>query len=127
MKFKRTNYKGWIFELPFVYPSRNVTEPMHWAKRKRLHDKYQEDVAMILKAQEIHLFKCPVKIFIDLCFKTKSEHRRDFDNWQPKWLLDSMVKLGILPDDNSKVVTATDIIFIDKEPQNKTVVKIEVK
>ena len=80
---------------------------------------------MILKSSHIQPFPFPVKILIDLCFKKK--RIRDEDNYAggAKWLIDAIVKAGILSDDNTSVIPEVpDIKIICGEKENRMVVQI---
>ena len=114
--------KSMVFEFPFTYPSLNQVNKMGWRARKKAHDEFQDQVGKHLLNPE--KFEGQVKVLIDLCFKNKK--RRDKDNYTPKWLLDCLVKSGIIKDDSSEFIPqAADIEFYDMEPFEKTVVKIE--
>ena len=121
-KFSVQSYrkKELVFEFPFTYPSLNQVNRMGWRARKKAHDEFQEQVGKHLLAHEIK-FDGKVKIYIDLFFKKKQ--RRDKDNYTQKWLLDCLVKRGILKDDSSDVIPeVADIEFFEGE--DKTVVKV---
>lgn len=113
----------WVVEIPFLYPSENQILAMHPMERRRKHDKFQANAGAFLAAAHIKPFTGPVKIFIDLYFKKK--RRRDNDNYGGKWLIDTIVKVGILPDDSKEwIPAAPDILLLDGEPEDKTMLKI---
>lgn len=103
-----------------VYPSRNQTDAMHWAKRGREKEKYKQDVAVVLLNdygfQKGLYAKEKIRLEIRLFFKTK--RTRDEDNYAPKWLLDALQGI-ILFDDSPEYLTWQIIDFskklIDKE------------
>ena len=110
---------------PFLIPSLNQTLSWgHW-KRNCEHGIFQRQAGLILKSAHIQPFLCPVKILIDLCFKKK--RTRDADNYAggAKWLIDAIVKAGILPDDNTSIIPEVpDIKIICGEKENRMVVQI---
>ena len=111
---------------PFLIPSLNPLLTWGYWKRSREHGSFQRQAGLILKSSHIQPFSCPVKILIDLCFKKK--RIRDADNYAggAKWLIDAIVKAGILPDDNTSVIPdVPDIKIICGEPVNQTVLRIE--
>ena len=121
---------------PFLIPSLNqILAWGHW-RREQEHDRFQRQAVVILKylhiqpgvitkSLPIYPFPGPVKILIDLCFKKKRV--RDADNYAggAKWLIDAIVKAGILPDDNTSVIPEVpDIKIICGEKENRMVVQI---
>ena len=113
-----------IVFIPCLYPSENKILSMHPMARKRAHDRFQQAAGLIMKARKIRPFETPVRILIDLCFKKK--RRRDNDNYTGKWLIDAIVKAGILPDDSTRwIPEAPDIKIIDGEPEDQIALKIE--
>src|SRR3990167_17140 len=122
-KFSVHSYrkKVLVFDFPFTYPSLNQVNGMGWRKRKKAHDEFQEQVGKHLLNPV--KFDGKVKIFIDLCFKTKK--RRDKDNYTPKWLLDCLVKSGIIKDDSSEFIPQPADIEFFPDHMERTVVKIE--
>src|SRR3990167_9922580 len=104
-----------VIEIPFLYPSENQILVMHPMKRKREHDRFQQNAGTFFNARHIKPFTRPVKILIDLCFMKK--RRRDNDNYGGKWLLDAIVKAGILPDDsNLWIPDSPDVLILYKKP-----------
>jgi len=113
-----------VAQFPFTYPSWNEIQAMHWAARKKAHDKFQKDVGVILNSLHIQPFTKPVKIMIDLYFKKK--RTRDIDNYGGKWILDAIRMAGIILDDSTKWVPAgPDVLIIDDEGVDQTMLKIE--
>ena len=112
-----------IFSIPYTYPSINEWTTWHWSKRNRVKKDFITTMAFAINEQGITPFHVPVKIYIDLIFPKK--RRRDLDNYSPKFLLDSLVQCGIIPDDSSDwIPESPDVqIYIDKI--NRIDVKIE--
>jgi len=112
-----------VVTIPFLYPSENKILSMHFMARKKEHDRFQKNAGVFLKAQHIQPFTVPVSVSIDLCFIKR--RRRDNDNYTGKWLIDSIVKAGILPDDSTKwIPAAPDILILDGEPEDKIVMQL---
>ena len=110
--------------IPFVYPSWNKIQAMHWCRRKKHHDIFIREAGTILYALQAKPFTTPVKIMIDLNFKNK--RTRDVDNYGGKWLIDAIRKVGLIPDDSSEWVPhGPDVMIVDGQRENKIILKIE--
>lgn len=116
-----------MLTLPFLYPSLNEMLYRNPFQLQREHDDYQQKAAIYLKLQDPPTFGAgPVRIAINLHFKTERKTRRDIDNYSPKWLLDTLVKLRILEDDNSDIIPEpVKIRLIDRAPEECTELQIE--
>lgn len=86
-----------------VPPSLNVWHGMHWAKKAQEKLKWEELIKSLLagKRKRSKAYKRPV---VRITFYFDIDRRRDKDNMTPKFLMDGLVKAGVIRDDNSKEV-----------------------
>ncbi|MBN1628167.1 MAG: hypothetical protein JW990_00235 [Thermoleophilia bacterium] len=116
----------YVCSFPEMAPSLNEYDRMHWAKRDRQREKFQEVYWAELNRDGN---KCPrgferVEIHAVLMYPT--HRRRDSDNQAPlkKWFQDSLVSLRIIPDDTAdRCHFHTPRIMTGAEPM--TVITIE--
>ena len=85
-----------IYDVP---PSLNDWHDMHWAAKADAKKQWEELLKALLRGKR-RMQKPVVRItfFFDL------DRDRDKDNMAPKWIMDGLVKSGVIRDDNSKVV-----------------------
>jgi Holliday junction resolvase RusA-like endonuclease len=114
-------YKVMIEDVP---PSLNKWSRMHWTKSRKIKKFWEETVQWMFAG--IKQFKNPV-VRIRYSFDTK--RRRDKDNYTPKFIMDGLVKSGVIKDDNVGAVDldwnvivpknadgcATEIMILEKE------------
>ena len=109
------------FELPFATPSNNAVMRMHYRKRTQQHHDYTLEVKSLVSYQEVFK-RCKITV-------TRHASRQlDWDNMGGglKFLLDAMVKNGIIQDDNPKCVVSLDLKQEKcRRKEEKTVVEIE--
>lgn len=116
-----------IFDVP---PSLNQWSRMHWSKAAKIKKQWENDIfystRVVKQVDEKVCKKMPykqAKIKITYYFKTK--HRHDKDNYTPKFILDGLVKAGIILDDSDKIIGQTEIIFDYDKDNPRTKVMIE--
>jgi Holliday junction resolvase RusA-like endonuclease len=103
---KRQNYLYIGQQLPSLneYVAKNRTNPNVGATFKRsVEDTIQMWIAACVGSGNLHRIESQCEIVIDFYERTK---RRDVDNVQSatKFILDALVKAGILPNDNQRWV-----------------------
>ena len=104
------------------YTSQNRNNRYAGGKMKKTETDY---VALMSTIQKIHKFKSPVKIHF---FWIEKNKRRDLDNvaFAKKFILDGLVKAGVLKNDNHKhVIGFTD--SFDYGDKYSVIVRIEEK
>ena len=107
--------------LPEVPPSLNKWSRMHWMKAAKVKKQWEKDIyysAYNLRPEQPYQ---KAKVKITYFFKTK--RRRDIDNYTPKFLLDGLVKAGIIIDDAESVIGKPDIFF-DYSNEEKTIIEV---
>ena len=99
--------------IPYLPPSLNKWSRMHWAEASNIKKQWEHDIYYLFNQQRFDnreiLPLTKAKVRIKLYFKDK--RIRDKDNYTPKFILDGLVKTGILADDNADVIGQTEIIF----------------
>lgn len=103
----------WI-QVPFSPPSLNEWKNWHWAKQRKYKDDLSEAISDLVMCFKLPKFKYATVQVIHY-FKT-NRLRDPSDNYAPKFLMDALVRAGILVDDNGKLVKVpTPEILVDKE------------
>lgn len=113
-----------IITFPFVYPSLNRLLKMHPLEYHRIRKSYEKGFVVGINLAKPPKFKGPVKIRVILYF-TKPR-RRDLGNYEPKWLIDCLVKAGIIIDDSKKYLPERpSVAIVDDAHKEQTLVIIE--
>lgn len=101
--------------LPDTPPSLNKWSRMHWAESAKIKKQWEHDIlytflqsSMILTKEESTFPWDKANIKIKFYFKTHAQ--RDIDNMNQKFLLDGLVKAGIIKDDSAKVIGQVIVI-----------------
>jgi Holliday junction resolvase RusA-like endonuclease len=92
----------------FCPPSLNQIFGKHWRIQKKMKD---EIVALICYEAKSQGLKPVKRCIMHYDITHKKNLRRDYDNVCIKQINDGLRYAGILPDDNSEVVTAISMIF----------------
>ncbi|MBP2652601.1 MAG: hypothetical protein H6Q73_170 [Firmicutes bacterium] len=85
--------------LPDVPPSLNRWARKHWRSQSEIKKRWEQEVwaaAVNARVKGLNLLKAKVHIVYE--FKTNA--RRDKDNYTPKFIMDGLVKSGVIVDDN---------------------------
>jgi len=91
----------WI-QIPFIPPSLNIWKNWHWAKQGRYKKKLYEAVRLLALSANLPKYERAV---VQIVYYHSTNRRRDpADNWAPKFLMDALVRGGILVDDNGDLV-----------------------
>jgi Holliday junction resolvase RusA-like endonuclease len=113
-----------IIEIPMLPPrALNPNGGAHWATKRKIAEPLKQAIALESKRLE------PVKgkVLITITFVTAQIRRRDGDNWlaSMKPLIDTLVKTGFLPDDDSASVSYAPVQFrVDKAQAPKTILEV---
>jgi len=97
-------------------PSLNTFLRIHWAERKRIKDEFTHCVWALANESRIPPMKC---ICISATLYHSTKRKRDLDNFEAtlkKVTQDSLVRIGLIPDDTPEHVSWGEIVFgIDKD------------
>jgi crossover junction endodeoxyribonuclease RusA len=114
----------YVIELPPGLPLLNANQRLHWAVRNR-HTQDIKDHAWARAKQA----KVPVlgRVAITVEYQPPDRRRRDADNLAPtgKAAIDGLVLAGVLPDDDSKHVTAVSYQIGEPFPFGRIVIRIQ--
>ena len=99
------------FKISEIIPSQNITDREHWAARKRRNKKFREQIALAIllkfkKKERDLIFSKPKNMLVNIHSQRK---RRILDDANlrggSKGLVDSLVRLGLIFDDDDKYVS----------------------
>ncbi len=105
---------GVWMQIPFVPPSLNIWKNWHWTKQNRYkHDLY-DAIWKLATAMKLPKFE---RATVQIIYYHATNRRRDpADNYAPKFLMDALVRGGILVDDNGDLVTVMPVgMAFDRE------------
>lgn len=101
--------------IPMTLPSLNTFLRIHWAERKRIKDEFTHCVWALCNEQRLPPVDC---VHIDAAIYHSVKRKRDADNQEAtlkKVAQDSLVRIGIIPDDTPEHVSWGEITLdIDK-------------
>lgn len=91
-----------------VYPSLNKILRMNRWRRTEAKNKFMTDCAVEIAALNPYRFHGSVEVEIDLHMGPgRLIGAMDSDNFTPKWLLDVLVRKGIIRDDKTEIIPET--------------------
>ncbi len=116
------------FSVPGIPPSLNIWSRMHWSKAAKIKKQWERDIfysfmstGRVWKKNEFPYQKAKIK----LTYYFATNRRRDVDNINQKFILDGLVKAGVIADDSIKVIGQVEAIP-DYDSQNPRV-EIEIE
>lgn len=105
--------------IPSIPPSLNVWSRMHWSKAAKIKKQWEQYIYYLTynlyetRNKAIYPLQ-KAKVRIKFYFRTNA--RRDIDNMNQKFLLDGLVKAGIIADDSVKVIGQVEVeASVDKQ------------
>jgi crossover junction endodeoxyribonuclease RusA len=109
--------------IPDTHPSINkwVSNNNPWARAK-MKKEWEELVYYCCKQQKIKPIEGQVAVGLIYYFPTN--RRRDIDNYTPKFILDGLVKAGIIEDDSTKTIVDLSWKILYEKGRSETVVTI---
>ena len=112
------------FEVDGAFKSLNEYQAMHFRARAEYKRYADAMVAWSAKAARVPRFEAPVRVHVTWCEK---DRRRDLDNvrFGMKFVLDGLVKAGVLPNDGQRNVVALGDAFEVDRKRPRAVVTIE--
>ena len=85
-----------------IHPSLNALNRLHWAPLSKLKREWEEEIFWLAKAQG---WRKPLKkAQVRIIYYLGGNYRYDKDNRTPKFIMDGLVKAGVIEDDNARVV-----------------------
>ena len=110
-------------ELPYVPISMNQTNTWHWSKKAKYKKQIEEDIYYLVKQLgQIEKFKY-AKVRITYYFPDL--RRRDIiDNYNPKFIMDGIVKAGILEDDRHEYVGVPELVSDYEKGRAHTIIQV---
>lgn len=103
------------------HPSLNTWTKWHWGKVDSVKKEWKEEIGW--KAKKYNEPQL-VNALVEIEYYFDNKHRRDKDNYTPKFILDGLTKAGIIADDNTDNIFLNWKILYDKE-NPRTVIKIK--
>jgi hypothetical protein len=104
-----------ILNIPLVPPSLNTWQTVHWAKRKRIKDEWANAIWALCNESRVPPMD---KVHLSAVLLFATNRKRDADNFEStlkKITQDSLVRIGIIPDDTPECVSWGKITLdIDK-------------
>lgn len=97
-----------------IHPSLNRWTNWHYTKKHQVKKDWEDEICLLLiKYKKLQLEKAKVRII----YYTPN-YQSDRDNYTPKFIMDGLVKSGLLADDNRNIVKPTwDFGFATTENQ----------
>ena len=103
------------------HPSLNVWTNWHWAKKDREKKEWEKEIGWLCKKFDEPQLE---NAMVEIIYYFDNKHRRDKDNYSPKFIMDSLTKAGIIADDNTDNIFLNWKIKYDKE-NPRTEIKIK--
>lgn len=102
------------------HPSLNTWVGWHWAKKSRIKKEWESEIGWLCKK-----FNNPMleNALIEITYYFDTRHKRDKDNYTPKFIMDGLTKAGIIVDDNTDNIFLNWKLKYDKE-NPRTEIKI---
>ena len=103
------------------HPSLNQWTRWHWGKKHKIKGEFVEEIKLKCnKYQRPKLTGATVEIL----YYFDDKRRRDKDNYVPKFILDGLVKSGVIKDDNDNDIFLNWKLLYDKDkPRTEIYVK----
>lgn len=104
--------------IPGVPPSLNRWNRLHWAVQGETKQMWEDIVKQAIRG--VGSYERPV---VRITYRFNLRRKRDKDNYTPKFIMDGLVKAGIIADDNAEAVDLDWSIEIDKDNE-QTIIEI---
>lgn len=111
--------------IPLTPSSLNKWQRAHWAKRRRIQDEWDNQVAVEL-VKSINVVRLrplmeKAKIGIKYYFRTK--HKRDKDNYTPKVIMDCLKGRVVVDDSSDRVDVDWELLFDKNQPRTEILIE----
>jgi len=109
--------------IPLLPPSLNAWQSCHWAKRKRIKDEWCNAVWALCNESRIPPME---RIHLEAVLFFATKRKRDTDNYviTYKIVQDCLVRIGMIPDDNTDHVSISPPILDVDSSSPRTVLTI---
>ena len=95
-----------------THPSLNTWTNWHWAKKSRVKKSWENEIYYLCNKFNQPELK---EAIVDITYYFKSNRRRDRDNYTPKFILDGLVKAGVIVDDSDNNLYLNWKLKVDKD------------
>ena len=105
----------YLLTIPLLPPSLNAWTSCHWAKRKRIKDEWTHAIWALTNEQRIPPME---RVHLEAVLFFATNRRRDVDNYVVVYKIaqDSLVRIGMIPDDSQDHVSITPpILEVDSD------------
>jgi hypothetical protein len=110
-------------DLPYIPKSMNQTDRWHWAKKAKYKKQIEEDIYYLVQEKGIKEKLKFAKVRITYFFPDL--RRRDIvDNYNPKCLMDGVVKSGLLEDDRHTFVGVPELVPAYEKGNAHTLIEV---
>jgi len=110
------------FTIDDVHPTINRWA-ITWHHYKRAKVKKEWEEKIMIACANCTPIKGPVSVLVEYYFPTK--RLRDIDNYTPKFILDGMVKAGLIEEDNNSIIKQLSVSILYDKNNPHTVVTVE--
>jgi len=111
--------------IPLTPSSLNKWQRAHWAKRRRIQDEWDNQVAVGLAKTTnlVRLRPLMEKARIEIKYFFRTKHKRDKDNYTPKVIMDCLKGRVIVDDSNDRVDLDWELLYDRKAPRTEIMVE----
>lgn len=103
------------------HPSLNSWTRWHWAKKNRIKKDWVEEIGWLVKTKAKQKYE---KALVEIIYYFDNKHKRDKDNYAPKFIMDGLVEAGVITDDNTDDIFLNWKLKYDKEnPRTEIIIK----
>jgi Holliday junction resolvase RusA-like endonuclease len=106
-----------IYDVP---PSLNDWHGMHWAAKAKVKRQWEELLIALLSG-----CRCVEKPEVRITYHYDLQRDRDKDNMAPKYIMDGLVKAGVIHDDNIRAVDLDWTISLKRAEWSRTEIVIQ--
>ena len=104
-----------------THPSLNQWSNWHWAKKGRVKKSWEEEIYYLSNKYNRPELE---EAIVEIIYYFEQNRNRDKDNYTPKFILDGLVKAGIIADDNDNNIFLNWKLKVDKN-NPRTEIKIK--
>ena len=109
--------------LPYIPTSMNQTNTWHWNKKAKEKKQVENDIYFLIRKHGIPEKLKYAKVRITYFFPDL-RHRDIIDNYNPKFIMDGLVKSGLLEDDRHQYLGVPELIPSYDKGNAHTIIEI---